>query len=404
MTDEVNGISFTNKVFITTLRALEQGIPLIIHQGGTFSGKTFNILLAFLYFFNNHKTENWRLSIIGSSFPSLRRGAWKDFNTIISKIPSYITHKQDGIFTYRVGGNTVEFFSASDNKDAIEKVTQGKREYALLDECNLMDWGPADLVIGKSTKATVLAYNPHAEFWLHEKIFPYWKASDYLFKITTFLDNRHVDENTKRWLELKKLNDPEGYRVLAEGKLGQGKGMIFTNVKWVPELPPLKELKPIYGLDFGYTNDVSAMAMMGKYQGELWGRQIFYEQNYGKKEIIEAMYDSQITETDLIICDRDFTLQKEIKAAGFNIQIAEKPPGSVIQGIERLKDWTINLHVDSVDWKAEQIGYRYKERNGKTLNEPIDNSNKDHLWDCARYISTKLLNNVRPFKRKYKVA
>lgn len=397
---DVNGISFDNIVFVTTLKHLRLGTPLIIHQGGTFSGKTFNILLAFLYFFWENQDAGFTLSVISSSFPQLRRGALKDWKSIVTKLPWYITSALEGIHTYKIGSNTVEFFSTSDDKNAIEKVTQGKRHYAFMDEANLIDWAPADLVIGKSTKATVLAYNPYSEFWLHEMILPYWSSDKYLFWISTFIDNKHVEENTKNWLELKRLNDPDSYRILAEGKLGQGKGMIFTNVRYVTELPSKKDAVYYYGLDFGYTNDVTALAAACLYQGEIWAKQIFYEKGYGKKEIIEAMFEAQITERETIVCDKDFTMKTELRNAGFNVVFADKPPGSVIQGIDMLKQYRINILVSSIDWKREQIGYRYKEKNGKTLNEPIENSDRDHLWDGLRYLSQKMLVNKRPFTRK----
>lgn len=385
--DSANGITFDNIVFKSTYKALLEGLSLIIHQGGTWSGKTFNAILAFFVYLKQLQGDPVLLSIVGASFPQLRRGAWKDFNYIKDKLPGYVTAANPSTFTYKIDQHTIEFFSASDNVSSSEKVRSGKRQYVLIDEANLLDWETADLLMGKSEIASVLTYNPYSRFWLHEMVLPFMSEKFYHFRITTFKDNKHLGQKTLDWLELKKVNDPDSYRVLGEGKLGQGRGLVYTDVKYVSELP---DTEYIYGLDYGYTNDPTAFIKIGKHQGQLWAKQLIYETNLKKDKLIRAMIRAGVTEDDLIVSERDFIMVDELLAEGFNIKKAAKGPGSKVFGIDRIKQYPINIHKDSVDWHKEQLSYRYKIRDGKVTNEPIDGF--DHCWDACLYACEELLN------------
>jgi phage terminase large subunit len=378
-----NGITFDNIVFLTTYRALQTGKQLIIHQGGTWSGKTYNAILAFVVYLKQLKGPPVTLSIIGPTFPQLRRGALKDFHEIKNRMPGYVTHEHASTHTYKIDNHTIEFFSISDSKDAGEKARSGKRQYCLIDECNLVDWEACDLIMGKSDIASVLTYNPYSKFWLHEMILPYWDEKNYLFKITTYKDNSHLTQKTLDWLELKQKNDPESFRVLGEGKLGQGKGLIFTDVKYVYSLP--QSIDWTYGLDFGYTNDPTALVKLGEYQGELYGKEILYGDFRKKERLISKMISAGITEDDTIKCDWDFSMIDELQAAGFNVVQADK--GKVVYGIERIKRYTLNIDISSTNWRKEQMMYRYQVKDGQVLNEPVKNGGHDHCWDAARYAS-----------------
>lgn len=385
---EANGITFDNVVFKSTYAGLLSGLYLIIHQGGTWSGKTFNCVLAFFVFFRKMKeAEPMTLSIVGPTFSQLRRGAWKDFNFIKEKMPGYITSEHASSFTYKIGAHTIEFFSTTDNVNAADKVRTGKRDYVLIDEANLIDWNTADLLMGKSAKGSVIAYNPYSRFWLHEMILPYMDESKYHFRITTFKDNKHLEEKTLEWLENKKINDPDNYRVLGEGKLGHGKGLIFTDVTYVQRLPD--GIKCVYGLDPGYTNDPTALVKVGKYHGELWGKQLIYETGIKKPKLVKIMIKAGITEDDIIVCDKDFSLIDSLLEDGFNVIKANK--GKVAPQLELLKEYKINITQDSLDWQKEQLSYRYELHNNEPTKEPNQKSGMDHCWDAFRYACEQLI-------------
>lgn len=381
---DLNGITFDNKVFEETYKGLHLKKELLIRQGGTYSGKTFNILLALLIYLKTIEDQHQTTSIVGASFPQLRRGALKDWKDIINRLPGYITYAHETTYTWYIGNQKVEFFSA----DQPENMRSGKRQRLFIDEANLIDWESANLLIGKTDITAILAYNPYSRFWLHENIIATYNKDQFHFQISTFKDNKHLTQKTLSWLDNMHKVDPEGYRVLGEGKIGQSKGIIFNNVKYVDSIP--KECRYIYGLDLGYIHDPTVLVKLGKYQGKLYGQEIFYETGYGRKEIVRDCYKYGITEEDLIVMDKDFSLYNELKEAGLNVIFSKKE--DVLHGIRKLKEYQLYLLRSSANWHKEQLSYRFKIKDGKVLNEPIDENN--HAWDACRYAAEIVLKTV----------
>lgn len=390
----MNGISFDTKVFKTTYAALETKLELNAQQGGTFSGKTYNVLLAHCMYYYNNKNLNHTISIVAQTFPQIRRGVWKDWNNIHERIPHLLTRSKDSTYEYWIGNNRFEFFSASDDPN---KVRAGKRDVLIIDECDLLDWETADLLIGKTTVTTSLTWNPYSDFWFHDELIPTINKHNYVYKITTFKDNPKISEKTIRWLEAMRIKDPEKYRILGEGKTGNGVGLVFPNVKYVNALPSVP--KYVYGLDIGYTNDPTVLVKTCLYHGELYGKQIFYEYDYKKRQIIDEFISAGIDEYDLIVMDKDHTLYGELLEAGFNVIMANKP--KVEESVRAVKEYPINIHIDSIDWRKEQKTYKYKIKDGKPTRDIVDQNN--HAWDAFRYSTQPLINpgmvSRRPVKK-----
>lgn len=380
---EVNGIGFDNVVFKSTYACLEKGIEINAQQGGTFSGKTFNVLLAHCAYYHNNKHLNHTISIIAQTFPQIRRGLLNDWRTIHERIPHFLTRSLESTHEFWIGTNKFEFFSASDDP---HKVRAGKRQRAIIDECDLLDWDTVDLIIGKSTIGVSLMWNPYAEFWFHDELLPTLSEEQLFYKRTTFQDNKHLSNKTLRWLDSMRIKDPEKYRVLGEGKTGNGVGLIFPNVNYfMHDIPGSVHT---YGLDLGYTNDPSVLVKTALHKGEFYSKTLFYETNYKKKDIIEEFIQNRIDENDIIMMDRDHTMFGELREAGFNVQIADKP--KVEESIRAVKEYPINIHADSTEWRKEQRTYKYKVKDGKPTREIIDQNN--HAWDAFRYSTQPFIN------------
>lgn len=373
---DINGVGFDSEVFRTTYACLEKGIEINAEQGGTFSGKTFNILLAHCVYYHLNKNLNHTISIVAQTFPQIRRGLLNDWRVIHERIPYFLTRSLESTHEFWIGSNKFEFFSASDDP---HKVRAGKRQRVIIDECDLLDWETADLLIGKSTIGASLAWNPYAEFWFHDELIPTLKEDQIVFRRTTFKDNKYISEKTLRWLEAMRLKDPEKYRVLGEGKTGNGIGLVFPNVKYFKHSLPASS--SVYGLDIGYTNDPTVLVKTTLYKGEFYTKTVFYETDYKKKDIIREFIENGIDENDIIMMDRDHTLFGELREAGFNVQIADKP--KVEESVRAVKEYPINIHLDSVEFRKEQRTYKFKIKDGKPTRDIVDANN--HAFDAFRY-------------------
>lgn len=94
-----------------------------------------------------------------------------------------------------------------------------------------------------------------------------------------------------------------------------------------------------------------------------------------------------INKDRVIVCDPNRpTKIRALRAAGYDYSIAaQKPPGSVIDGISGLNNMKVCYTSCSENLKYEQENYsRQVDRYGIVLEEPEDVDN--HLMDCARYI------------------
>jgi phage terminase large subunit len=69
--------------------------------------------------------------------------------------------------------------------------------------------------------------------------------------------------------------------------------------------------------------------------------------------------------------------------------LAQKPKGSILDGIDLLDNLNVYYTKSSVNLAHEQENYSRKvDRYGIVLEEPEDKDN--HLMDCVRYIATHL--------------
>jgi phage terminase large subunit len=79
-----------------------------------------------------------------------------------------------------------------------------------------------------------------------------------------------------------------------------------------------------------------------------------------------------------------------LKTRGWNIRGAKKVQGSVNFGISLLRSFPeICITEDSINWHKEAKSYKWKEKDGVKLNEPVKAF--DHCWDAARYYAEEFV-------------
>jgi phage terminase large subunit len=188
--------------------------------------------------------------------------------------------------------------------------------------------------------------------------------------------------------------------VYGMGKTGQLMGVVYPNVKWVPDLPP-KELWKVncLGLDFGY-NDEAAMVRVVYALGKLWVKVLLYETGLTTKVYSERFEELGIkkglTNGELIICDSARPeIIKGLRILKWNCKKCKKGAGSVFAGItDILGDGELQM-VSNPDLKEEQRNYVWKidKITGKPMEEPIDDFN--HIMDAMRYAKQGLKRKKR---------
>ena len=356
---------------------------IIINQGGTSSGKTYSILQNLFL----HAIENDRciITVAGQDIPNLKVGPIRDAHNIVDNtegLNNYILeyNKSDRVFTF-VNGSIIEFKSYDDAQDA----KQGKRDYLFLNEANGVDKIIWDELYIRTKKKSYIDYNPNNEFWVHTELIGKPNVtliiSDH--RHNTFLDQKIHDK-------IEAIDDPELYKVYARGLTGKLEGVIFRDYNVVNGVDPDAKLIG-YGLDFGFSNDPTALVALYSHSGELIIDELIYDRGLLNIRISDLMRELGVN--GRIIADSAEPKSiAELGAYGWQIEGAKKGPDSIRQSINTLKRYKLNVTQRSSNLKKELNGYKWKQnKDGKLDNEPVDFLN--HAIDALRYASLNILDN-----------
>ena len=249
----------------------------------------------------------------------------------------------------------------------------------------------------------ILTFNPELETeWINNYFFPAkesyekkdgkfnWVEStrkDAIILHTTYKDNAFCTLQSAEKLEDLKIDkDLNYYRIYTLGLWGGAlEGVIFNNWKIIKEVPERARLVG-YGLDWGFTNDPTAIIAVYLEEKKLILHEIEYAQGLSNLEIAEIMEAKGISKNDEIVADSAEPKSiSYIFNQGYNIEAAIKGPDSIVHGIEKMKEFEIKITEQSRHLVHEFKNYRWKiDRAGKILNKPIDDWN--HGIDAIRYV------------------
>ena len=357
-----------------------------VHQGGTRSGKTYSILTALIELC--HKNSGLVITICRKTFPALRATAMRDFFEILNKEEIYnpdLHNKSDA--TYQLWGNMVEFISI----DQPQKVRGRKRDVLFINEANeinLEDWRQLLL---RTTGRVLIDYNPSDEFhWIYEEVIP---REDAEFFRTTYKDNPFLPQSVVMEIERFKTADENFWKVYGLGERGTAQSTIFTHWTEINQIPNEYKLLTT-GIDFGYTNDPTAIVRVYTDGHGFAVDELCYATRLTNSDISKVLRDNEVNRSDVVICDSAEPKSiDEIHAHGFNTHGARKGKDSVKNGIQFLHSRPLLITARSVNLIRELRNYKWKEdKNGKQLNEPVDNFN--HAIDAMRYAIT--FNQTNP--------
>lgn len=352
---------------------------LRIVQGGTSSSKTFTILPFLIqYAIQKPKSE---ISVVSESIPHLKRGALKDFLKIMDWTGN-LNHNNfnKSNLTYKFSnGSYIEFFSA----DQPDKLRGARRDILFINECNNVEFESYQQLAIRTKKFIYLDYNPTNEFWVHTELLNS-DISDFL--ILTYKDNEALDNAIVKEIERAKEKAKTSsywenwWNVYGLGQIGSLEGVIFNNWKTIDTIPDEARLIG-YGLDFGYTNDPTAIIEIYKYNDQRILNEICYQ-----KELSNSQISKFITTKLPCYCDSAEPKSiSELRNFGINAFPVTKGSDSINYGIQVIQDNDYLVTQNSLNLINEFRKYAWDKdkRTGAKLNKPIDNYN--HAIDAFRY-------------------
>lgn len=367
---------FKKTTAIKKILNLKKRIKII--QGGTSAGKTFGILPVLIDKAARH--EGIEISVVAETIPVLRRGALKDFLKIMKWTGRFFEDRfNKSLLRYEfANGSVIEFFSADDSS----KLRGARRDILYINECNNVTFDSYNELAIRTRKEVYLDFNPANEFWVHTEL---KDEPDSDFLILTYKDNEALDQSIIDQIEKNKEKAQTStywanwWKVYGEGQLGMLEGVVFSNWKQIDTIPKEAKLLGI-GLDFGYTNDPTAIIEIYNYNGQRIVNELAYQTGLLNSDIAKLLPKNVVVYAD----SSEPKSIDEIKRYGITIKGVTKGKDSINYGIDVIQRNEYLVTSNSQNLIKELRSYVWDtDKQGKRLNKPIDFNN--HAIDAFRY-------------------
>lgn len=352
-------------------------------QGGMRAGKTVAIMILLTGYAESY--PNSKITVVGQSYGHLKDGPIDDFKKIMQGTNRWNDEKFNKTeLNYEFSNGSVIQFRSIDKM----KAHGLSRDVLFVNEANAFTYETFDQLASRTEDFVIVDYNPTSKFWAHEQLVEGKHKDRTSFIVLTYEDNEALSKQIVENIESHKPKpgeEPSNYwTVYGLGQIGTLEGNVYSGWEQVPAEEIHKGHLVRYGLDFGFSNDETAM--VGIYEledGRTGIEQILYKKGILGSQYSEILMSHNIDPTVLIVADSARPeIIAEIRSAGYRIVGADKNAGSVKRGIDRVSQKQIVYAGE--DLKREYLSYAWrKKRTGETLDEPEDGN--DHLMDALRY-------------------
>jgi phage terminase large subunit len=362
-------------IFEETLNCIKTA-RRIQHQGGQSAGKTVNILATIATVMADPETygfpSNSTATITSMSFPHLKAGAMRDFDKYV--LPEF----SQAIDQYRKSDHTILWQSGAVSEFKTyetEYDARGpRRQILFVNEANTFDymtWWQLD----SRSVVSILDYNPTIRFWAHEKV---KEEPGTVFKRSWHIHNPFLTD--RQHAEIEGIKDKELWKVYARGLTGNVKGVIYPDWNMVESI---NWEEPFFAIDFGFTNDPTAIVKLEKIKEKIYVEEIAYVTGSMTAQRIKSCLEANgYDDNSIIYCEHEPNMIKQMKLLGLRAVAAKKGQGSLNAGIEKLKEYEVFYIGRNIKSEREKYIWEVNEL-GNPTNKPVDAHN--HALDAIRY-------------------
>ncbi len=353
-----------------------------VHQGGTRSGKTVAVCQYLVYLITT-SDKPLTISVVRKTLPALKGSVLRDIMNILQETGLYylgVHNKAENTFKYN--NHLIEFLSV----DEPQKIRGRKRNIAFLNEGNELNIEDFRQINMRTTDMLILDFNPSDPVhWIYSDLIP---RDDCDTWITTYRDNNFLSAELINEIERMKERDPDYWRVYGEGLQAIFSArQVFNNWHFIDykDFPEFDlEVEGVIGIDFGYSNDPTAIVLTFRQNDKLYLHELLYRKGMTNSDIVDFLKAGGYGE---VICYADSAEPKsieEMRRLGLYIKPAIKGQGSINAGISLLKEYDIFVSKESQNITREYHNYYWEElKDGTIINKPQDKEN--HAMDSIRY-------------------
>ena len=252
-------------------------------------------------------------------------------------------------------------------------------------------------------KRVFILLNPWSEkHWIKKRFFDTPDTPSKLSMTTNYKCNEWLTADDLQIFEEMKQRNPRRYAVAGEGNWGVTDGLVYE--RWKEETFSLEEiqekhddLQSAFGLDFGYTNDPSALfcGFVSLKDKKIFVWDEMYKKGMSNRRIFEEICSMGYSKESITADSAEPKSIDELKGYGLRINGAAKGKDSIKNGIQWIQDMEIIIHPRCVNFLTEISNYTWaKDKFGNSLNVPIDDFN--HLNDAMRYALEKFISKGKP--------
>ena len=353
---------------------------LAIIQGGQGASKTISILMLLIDLAWREKKE---ITICSSELSKLKGTCIIDFIKILKDYNIYkLSEWNKSEMIYRFDNGSFIEFIGLDKSD----VGKGRRrDYVFINETNKVNLQSFTDITARAKKV-ICDFNPDAYFYLHDL------KNENNFITLTFNDNEYLSEKERNNIleyynrgyfadgSIKNSYWANKWKVFGKGEVGSLDGVIFNNYQIIKDLPTDARLLG-YGIDFGYTNDPTAIVEIYQYNNQRIVNEICYQKELSNNQI--AKYIN--TKLPAYCDSAEPKSIAELKHFGVNAKGVTKGRDSINFGIQIMQeqDYLITESSKNLINELSRYTWAVDKRTGEKLNIPIDNWN--HIIDGLRY-------------------
>lgn len=382
-------LALTTQVHDRLIAAYQSKLyDVYVLEGGSRSSKTFSIIQFWIRYAYLNRGKEKRVLV------SRRKGTWLTATVLedfVKALMMYGLYKRKN-HNKSIGSGVIKLFDTSFwflGLDDDQKIHGFESDAFWINEAIEATYDDYAQIMQRCKGFGILDYNPsEEEHWIYDRVL---KRKSTFYNHSTMLDNPFISPTAKKQiLSYEPIDenfiagtaDKRKWMIYGLGKRAKIEGLIFDSYEIVKEIPLWVDWRR-YGLDFGYTNDVTACSETGFFDNTIFIDEQFYKTHMLAKDIIDSL---KILPKRKIWSDSaDPRMIDEIYNAGLDINPAQKPPGSVKAGLDWMRGKKICITERSVNAKREFDNYTYRQdKNGVWLNEPIDAFN--HIIDGVRYV------------------
>lgn len=148
-----------------------------------------------------------------------------------------------------------------------------------------------------------------------------------------------------------------------------------------------------YGLDFGYTNDPTAIAGLYSYNGGIIFDEVAFQKGLSNKRIADILLAQP---KGITIADSAEPKSiDEIASYGVSILPCTKGPGSVLKRIDWLQSQRVSVTKRSINIIKAQRNYQWAtDKDGRVINDVNPDHYLSDMMDACGYASEVLRNYV----------